>query len=98
MEVQGRWRGGRLKRRWLDRVRDDIKEKELSGEEVYNQTSWRCISSNIDHTKKWELNEGQEDNSARISGFRDKNTRAHIIMNSVRPPEHIAEYRTSCTE
>ena len=29
-----RWRRGRLKRRWLDKVKDDIKEKGLSGEEV----------------------------------------------------------------
>ena len=50
MEVQGRWRGGRLKRRWLDRVRDDIKENGQSEQEVYNQPTWRCTSSNIDHT------------------------------------------------
>ena len=29
MEVQGRRKRGRPKRRWLDRVRDDIIEKEL---------------------------------------------------------------------
>ena len=47
MKVQGRRKIGRPKRRWLDRVRDDIKEKGLSGEEVndllhgsvYRQTS-----------------------------------------------------------
>ena len=31
MKVQGRRKRGRSKRRWLDRVRDDIKEKGLSG-------------------------------------------------------------------
>ena len=33
MEVQGR--GRKPTRRWMDRVRDDIKEKGLSGKEVY---------------------------------------------------------------
>ena len=32
MKVQMRRKRGRTKRRWLDRVRDDIKEKGLSGE------------------------------------------------------------------
>ena len=31
MKVQGRRKRGRPKRRWLDRVRDDIKEKGLLG-------------------------------------------------------------------
>ena len=35
MEVQGRSRSGRPKRRWLDSVRDHMKEKGPSGEEVY---------------------------------------------------------------
>ena len=47
MEVQRRRKRGRPKRRWLDRMRGDIKEKGLSGKEVYDQTTWRCISSNI---------------------------------------------------
>ena len=44
MEVQGRRMSGRPKRRWLDRVRDDIKVKGLSGEEVYDCATWRHIS------------------------------------------------------
>ena len=32
---------GKPKRRWLDKVRDDIKEKGLSGEEVYDRATWR---------------------------------------------------------
>ena len=31
MEVHGRMKGGRPKRIWLARVRDDIKENRLSG-------------------------------------------------------------------
>ena len=34
IKVQGRRKRGRPKRRWLDRVRDDIKDKGLSAEEV----------------------------------------------------------------
>ena len=48
MEVQGRRKRGRAKRRWSDRVMDDIKEKGLSGEEVYDRATWRRISSHID--------------------------------------------------
>ena len=33
MEVQGRRKRGRPKRRWLDKVKDDIKEKGLSGDQ-----------------------------------------------------------------
>ena len=32
--TEGRRRRGRPKRRWLDRVKDDIREKGLSGEEL----------------------------------------------------------------
>ena len=51
MKVQGR----SPKRRWLelDRVKDDIKEKGLWGEEVYDCATWRRIlymSSSIDPT------------------------------------------------
>ena len=45
MEVQGRRKRGMPKRRQLDRVRDDIKEKGLSGEELYDRATWRCMSS-----------------------------------------------------
>ena len=50
MTVQGRRKGIRPNRRWLDRVRDDIKEKGLSGEEMYDHATWRCLSSYIDPT------------------------------------------------
>ena len=43
MKLRGRRKRGRPKRRWLDRVRDDIKEKGLSAEEVYDRATLRCI-------------------------------------------------------
>ena len=45
---KGRRKRGRPKRRWLDRVREDIKETGLSGNEVYDRDTWRCMSSYID--------------------------------------------------
>ena len=43
MKGQGRRNRGRLKRRWLDRVRDDIKENGLSAEEVHDHATWTRI-------------------------------------------------------
>ena len=40
----------RRKRRWLDKVKDDIKEKGLSADEVYDRATWRRMSSYIDPT------------------------------------------------
>ena len=37
IKIQGIRKIGRPKRRWLDRDRDDIKVKGLSGEEVYDR-------------------------------------------------------------
>ena len=42
---QGRRKRGRPKRRRLDSVRDDIKEKGMSTEEMYDQATWRRMSS-----------------------------------------------------
>ena len=50
MKVQGRRKRGRPKRRWLDKVKDDIKEKGLSVDEMYNHATWRRMSSYIDPT------------------------------------------------
>ena len=44
MKVHGRRKIGRLKRRWLDKVKDDIKEKGLSADQVYNRATWRHMS------------------------------------------------------
>ena len=45
MKVQGRRKKGRPKRRRLDKVKDDIKEKGLSADEVYEHATWRRMSS-----------------------------------------------------
>ena len=50
IKVQGRRKRGRPKRRWLDKVKDDIKEKGLSADDVYDRATWRRMSSYIDPT------------------------------------------------
>ena len=45
--LQGRRKRGMPKRRWLDRVRDDIKEKGLSADDVYDRATCRRMSSYI---------------------------------------------------
>ena len=51
MKVQGRRKRGRPKRRWLDKVKDDIKEKGLSADYVYDHATWRRMSSYVDPHK-----------------------------------------------
>ena len=50
MKVQRRRKRGRPKRRWFDKVKDDIKEKGLSADDVYDRATWRRMSSYIDPT------------------------------------------------
>ena len=50
IKVQGRRKRGRHKRRWLDKVRDDIKEKGLSADEMYDRATWGRMSSCIELT------------------------------------------------
>ena len=50
IEVQGSGRRGRPKKRWADRVKDDLREKGLSGVEVYDRAARRRLSSHIDST------------------------------------------------
>ena len=50
MKVQGRRKRGRHKRRWLSTVKDDIKDKGLSADHVYDRDTWRRMSSCIDPT------------------------------------------------
>ena len=48
MKVQGRRKRGRSKRRWLDKMKDDIKEKGLSADDVYDRATWMRMSSYLD--------------------------------------------------
>ena len=50
LKVQGRRKRGRHKRRWLDKVKDDIREKGLSADDVYDRATWRRMSSYVDPT------------------------------------------------
>ena len=51
MKVQGRRERRRPKRRRLDKVPDDIKEKILSADEVYDRVTCRRMSSYMPHIK-----------------------------------------------
>ena len=50
MEVPGNRRRGRPKWRWLDSIRNDLSERELSGEEAQDRIKWRRLVRNIDAT------------------------------------------------
>ncbi len=49
-ESTGRRKRGRPKRRWLDRVKDGIKDKGLLADEVYDCAKRRRMPSYIDPT------------------------------------------------
>ncbi len=48
MEVLGKRRRVRPKRRWLDNIKNDLSERELSGEEAQDRVQWRRLIRNID--------------------------------------------------
>ena len=50
MKVEKRMKIGMPKRRWLNKVKNDIKEKGLSADEVYDRATWRSMSSYTDPT------------------------------------------------
>ena len=54
MEVSGRIRRGRPNRRWLDSIRNDLSERELSGEDGQDGAKWRSLIRHIDPTKNRE--------------------------------------------
>ena len=43
MKLQGIRKRGRPKRRWLDKVKVDIKDKGLSADDVYDRATWKRI-------------------------------------------------------
>ena len=56
MEVQGKRRRGRQKRRWLDNIRNDLSERELSGEKAHKTKFNGVVSyeTSTPHKSKWE--------------------------------------------
>ena len=50
MKVQGRRKRVRPKRRWLDKVNDDIKEKGLSADDVYD-SSYHVVDDLLNFSK-----------------------------------------------
>ena len=44
MEVPGKRRRGRPKRRWLDSIRNDLSERRLSGENAQDRSRWRRLT------------------------------------------------------
>ena len=62
MKVQGRRKRGRSKRRWLDKVKDDIKEKGMSADDVYDRATWRriCHRTSTPHKSGNKMKEGKK--------------------------------------
>ena len=50
MEVPDKRRRGSSKRRWLDNIRNDLSERELSGEDTQDRAKWRRLIRHIDPT------------------------------------------------
>ena len=50
MEVTGKRRRGRPKRRWLDSIRNDLSERGLSEEDAQDRPRWRRLIRHIDPT------------------------------------------------
>ena len=50
MEVPGKRRRGRPNGRWLDSIRNDLSERELSREDTQDRAKWRRLIRHIDST------------------------------------------------
>ena len=50
MEVPGKRSRQRPKRRWLDNIKNDLSERELSGGEAQYRVKWRRLIRHIDPT------------------------------------------------
>ena len=49
MEVPGKRRRGRPNRRWLDKIKYDLSERESLGEEAQDRVKWRRLIRNNDY-------------------------------------------------
>ena len=47
-KYRGRRNRGRPKRRWLDSVKGDLREKGLEGDEYRDRARWRRLVKNVD--------------------------------------------------
>ena len=70
MEMPGKRRRGRPKRRWLDSFWNDLSERELSGEDAQVRAKWRRLTRHIDpHIKVGKrCGRKEEDCAGIISG------------------------------
>ncbi len=50
MEVEGTRGRGRPRRRWMDSVREDLRAKQLVGDEFGHRAEWRRLIRNVDPT------------------------------------------------
>ena len=48
--MPGKRKRGRPKRRWLDNTRNDLSERELSGEDAQDLAKWKRLIRHIDPT------------------------------------------------
>jgi len=46
MSVEGRRRRGRPRKKWRDCVKEDLREKNLLGNEVHDRLDWRRLTKN----------------------------------------------------
>ena len=71
MKVQGRRKRRRPKRRWLDKVEDDIKENGLSADDVYDRATWMRMPSYIatPHKSGNKMKEKKRKNSRLTHGI-----------------------------
>lgn len=54
MKVRGRRKRGTPNHRWMDCVREDLREKQLTENHVYGRARWRKAVQNIHPTYMWE--------------------------------------------
>ena len=67
MEVPGKRRRGRPKQRWLDNIKNDLSERELSGEEAQDRVQWRRLVRNIDPHIKVGKDAEEDPDSIRLT-------------------------------
>ncbi|KAI5726127.1 hypothetical protein M8J77_024147 [Diaphorina citri] len=48
MEVEGQRGRGRPKKKWINNINEDLREKQLTGNEVQNRHDWRQLTRNVD--------------------------------------------------